>query len=68
MALEIYARTTVKDTLQDVALQVGLVGYRSAVACQDLFKGVTEMVGWREPPQEEFTQGHPINSKGANAS
>ncbi len=63
MALEEYARNAVKDTLQDVALQVGLIGYRSAVACQDLLEGVncqssspwdtsvlanTGTVGWQE--------------------
>lgn len=40
MAVENYARNAVKDTLQDVALQIGLIGYRNPVACQDLLKGV----------------------------
>ena len=44
MALENYARNSVEDTLQDVALQVDLIGYRSAVACQDLLKGVDHPV------------------------
>ena len=53
MALENYARSSVEDTLQDVALQVGLIGYRSAVACQDLLKGVNHpvpgpLVYWQE--------------------
>lgn len=45
MALENYARNAVEDTLQDVALQVGLIGYRSAVACQDLLKGGQLSIG-----------------------